>query len=811
MTSVPKPLKFLREHHERVTAVYESGMDDGAGGAKEKLAELLALLSMAVVTEERLVLKYKLAAAQEVESCGHEFVRTLSKEIGEEYEVRKEADAEADVGDLNTLVDLIFPFYFKNNAEAEAVDLALEVERLEDVLPFVDEENYMRVTEYLVQTANYLVEPDDTTARKVVYDIYMAQAQYARAMRIAILMNDRDLISGAYNAVDAEENPGLKKQLCFILGAARVYLEDDEDDDDLLAYMGNTQMMEHFRALARELDVLEPKTPEDIYKSHLETIARSSSRNVNSARANLASTFVNAFVNAGYGTDKLLTVEDSKWIYQNKDHGMMSAVASLGAIHMWDWESGNTEMNKYMYSSEPYIKAGSMLAVGLVNCGVRDAYDIAYALLEEAMQEDNDTVKTGAILGLALAYAGQNKENAQELLEPLIVDGTASMEVACMASLAIGIIFVGSSNADVTSLMFQALQERSEADLASPFALYMCLGIALVYLGQKEEAEIGIELAATMPEHLQKVGALLIETCAYCGTGNVLKIQKMLHMCSDHLPEGTDATFQAVATIGIAIIAQGEELGSEMALRTFNNLLQYGEIEIKRAVPLALALLHASNPKMTVVDTLSKLSHDADESVAQGAILALGMVGAGSNSARIAAMLRELAAYYSKDPNALFVTRIAQGLLYMGKGTLTLSPFHSDRLLMNNAAMAGLLAVIFSSLNMKETILGKAHYLLFLNALAIRPRMLMTFNEDLEQVFASVRVGDAVDVVGIAGNPKRITGFQTNDAPVLLDYNHRAEFATDEYISHTPILEGVVIVKKNPDFVDTEDASSSSK
>merc|ERR1711916_11630 len=195
--------------------------------------------------------------------------------------------------------------------------------------------------------------------------------------------------------------------------------------------------------------------------------------------------------------------------------GMMSAVASLGAIHMWDWESGDTEMNKYMYSSEPYIKAGSMLAVGLVNCGVRDAYDIAYAQLEEAMQEDNDTVKTGAILGLALAYAGQNKENAQELLEPLIVDGTASMEVACMASLAIGIIFVGSSKADV----------------ASPFALYMCLGIALVYLGQKEEAEIGIELAATMPEHLQKVGALLIETCAYCGTGNVLKIQKMLHMC----------------------------------------------------------------------------------------------------------------------------------------------------------------------------------------------------------------------------------------------------------------------------------------
>lgn len=41
-----------------------------------------------------------------------------------------------------------------------------------------------------------------------------------------------------------------------------------------------------------------------------------------SARNNLASTFVNAFVNAGFSQDKLVTVEDgSKWMYKNKNHG----------------------------------------------------------------------------------------------------------------------------------------------------------------------------------------------------------------------------------------------------------------------------------------------------------------------------------------------------------------------------------------------------------------------------------------------------------------------------------------------------------
>ena len=55
--------------------------------------------------------------------------------------------------------------------------------------------------------------------------------------------------------------------------------------------------------LGRDLDILDPKTPEDIYKSHLGDSAYSrgshaSLPQVDSARANLASTFVNAFVNA---------------------------------------------------------------------------------------------------------------------------------------------------------------------------------------------------------------------------------------------------------------------------------------------------------------------------------------------------------------------------------------------------------------------------------------------------------------------------------------------------------------------------------
>lgn len=63
---------------------------------------------------------------------------------------------------------------------------------------------------------------------------------------------------------------------------------------------------------------------------------------------------------------------------------------------------------------------------------------------------------------------------------------------------------------------------------------------------------------------------------------------------------------------------------------------------------------------------------------------------------------------------------------------------------------------------------------------AMYPRFLITFDENVESLPATVRVGQAVDVVGQAGRPKTITGFQTHSTPVLLAHSERAELATEE-------------------------------
>lgn len=70
--------------------------------------------------------------------------------------------------------------------------------------------------------------------------------------------------------------------------------------------------------------------------------------------------------------------------------------------------------------------------------------------------------------------------------------------------------------------------------------------------------------------------------------------------------------------MGLALIAMAEPVGSQMASRMLEHLLQYGEPPVRRAVPLALALLNVSDPGQQVVDALSRLSHDADSEVRIG-------------------------------------------------------------------------------------------------------------------------------------------------------------------------------------------------
>jgi 26S proteasome regulatory subunit N1 len=779
MTSVPKPLKFLRPHYPDLKQLYSSNSPDASPTSnnywkqpsldKSLFAEFLSVLAMTYSDSgERETLAFRIEAVKVAEKMGkegvkaedpgqwgHEYIRHLASEIEEEYNARIHrgehgaGDAEAEGSDskpqvngtsaaetsmshatYQDLIDiamLVVPFSLKHNAEADAVDLLLELEAINKLPQFVDKDTYARVCLYMVSCVNLLAPPDDMQFLRTAHEIYRKNDRHTEALVLALRLGEREMIRQDF---EAPQNPVMKKQLAFLLGRQNVPIEwlQDEDqpleDQDLIDAIFNTKLSEHFISFAKELGVYEPKSLEDIYKTHLENSRTSLSSTVDSARGNLASTFVNAFVNAGFGNDKLMVgaEEGDSWIYKNKDHGMLSAAASLGMSLLWDTELGLSHIDKYTYSSDENVKAGALLAYGILHSGVRTEMDAALALLSEHVDASSTPLKVSAIVGLGIAYAGSHREDILPLLLAHVQDETTPMQIAALSALSLGLIFSGSAHEEIVPTILQTMMEREPSQLDDQWSRFMSLGLAMLFLGQQDQSDATIETLKAIEHPISKQTQVLVDMCSYAGTGNVLKIQTMLHQCSEHIEkkdedeeedkektsEDKDADkkkddeeqpsdmHQPYAVLAIAFLAMGEEVGAEMSLRHLSHLMHHGEPVIRRTVPLAIALLNPSNPAMGILDTLSKYSHDNDLDVAINAILAMGIVGAGTNNARLAQMLRQLAGYYYKEPDCLFMVRTAQGLVHMGKGTIGINPYNTDRTLMSRNAVCGLLTVLVS-------------------------------------------------------------------------------------------------------------------
>lgn len=140
------------------------------------LASILSVLAMTYSDNgKRDTLYYRLISksTEDAGDWGHEYVRHLAAEIGTEYSLltegttekeKNEAALEEEVieekhGESRTVSAEVLQkaaedcvgFFLSHNAEADAVDLLMEVERIEQLPKYTDEGTYARVCQYLVR------------------------------------------------------------------------------------------------------------------------------------------------------------------------------------------------------------------------------------------------------------------------------------------------------------------------------------------------------------------------------------------------------------------------------------------------------------------------------------------------------------------------------------------------------------------------------------------------------------------------------------------------------------------------------------
>ncbi|KAL0218515.1 hypothetical protein P9112_004168 [Eukaryota sp. TZLM1-RC] len=722
----------------------------------------------------------------------------------------------------------------QEHSQIEAADVALETKEFDLLFNNVDDSSLPMLIQYITTAAQYFIPTETVDILRYVARVQLRKNMVADALLTALSINDEELAKEVISHAQTDSGTSLQVSWildrcgCFSLVPPSSYTPDS--------------IFDLFMDSVKSLEMQEPKDTESIYKSRLSesmylssTRATSSTagRRVDSAAVNLANTYTNAFVHAGYGQDSVYTDTNAyiNWTSRQKARGVTAAAAGLGLVHLFQPNEGANVIDPILNSSDPQAIAGGLLGIAICHSSFPDEGDVVVALLEDGLSgEKGPECQVMSCLGLGIAYVGTNRDDIAEALTSGLLSGSA--ELSCVCALALGMIFVGSGNDDVSQLIVSTFFERidSESHLCKDSVLgLMILGLSMVFLAKEHEAS---ELLLTLENAIEENGDndeikkskkkviqsahILVSAMSQVNNGNVLAVQHLLSIISSTAAEYaveqekeekdkenkakkqsfTGVNPASMAVICIALIAGTEDVGNEMALKLLTSINQFSVLEAKQAVPAALALMSWSMPRTFVTDSLIRLAHDTNSSVAASAILALGLTGQGTNNTRIAQNLRRLVDHYEKDSTLVLACRIAQGLLHTGKGLVAAVPYVFEGKVVSKRAFAGILPVLISLLDPQNFLLSKFHVLLYCMAPALKPRTLNTIDHEGKKLLISTRVGRAVDTSAMPGKPLRVTGFQTHETPVVVSRGDRGDFGDLSWKPRVSVLEGVVVVDR---------------
>ncbi|KAJ1611301.1 proteasome regulatory subunit S2 (RPN1) [Cryptosporidium canis] len=457
MTSVPKALKFLGIHYERLREFCDMQVS-GNGQLRELSCEIISVLSTTLGDmKERRALSYRLLSGSKkgILDWGQEYVRNIVGEIILEYSERQSSneasetpDQDIDISDLLELVRIMVPYQIEKHCELEAIDLLCEVEQMETLMEYlakIDSEQMERIVLYLQQLSQYAISAEEHDLYlRLCFELLLSFERHSWAVSVALKLEGQSCKERIFSVIDdvisyetrrvrelgavagetgvegssgAPKVSGLSilKQIFFQLAkfSSNIDLEElkshlvgrdfckifgESELSTMEGIFSNEYLSRFYLFLAKELDVLEPKTPEEVYKTHLEESGRYSSRSMmvlDTAKQNLASTYVNALVNVGFCKDKLIGEDDSSWLYKNKDSGKMAVSASLGVINLWNIDEGLANIDKFQWSDDPFIKAGALIAFGLMSIRIKNDCDPSFALLSEYISSEEGHPRSG--------------------------------------------------------------------------------------------------------------------------------------------------------------------------------------------------------------------------------------------------------------------------------------------------------------------------------------------------------------------------------------------------------------------------------
>ncbi|EOB13658.1 26S proteasome regulatory subunit rpn1 [Nosema bombycis CQ1] len=644
---------------------------------KPKLFDVVSAIS--IIGNDKDILKYRIEGNTiPLSEWGHLYVKKLTGCI-----IDAKQGKFPDIPFESTLEvgQLCKEFLFRNNLEFEAIDFLIDIEKICDVVEYVDNHNYKRIILYLEEMAVF------SDLKNVLNEIYKKMEDHAKFVCHAIEQGKKK------QAIEYTKNikdPRIRRQILYILAKLHVFYESRDPEERQILSNEHVKTIYKEVVQALELDTKPVTQKRSKYEKDLHKPIHQASFS--------PITLTNGFIHMGYEQDTIFFPRDStpapldyEAILNSDIPELVTVLASVGVIGLWNPPKVLELLQEHIFGEISRKKTGSLLALALSSTHIYDDNQTYLSLLTGNLQSNDLIHILPTLLGIQSLYSGtftnddpdsNTLQNLKEILTPLLF--SESHEIALFTSFVLGSIFVGSADDELVSIFMQMFIEKEEHADTHFFKLHM-LGLALLYYKRPDVECCISELETNYSRH----GSILVKGFQFIRSGDPEVVKNIF---ADSFTGETDALLESLAILSCSLIGMGDEVAFQMVSRIATSSLLLESSHLKSVLPLCYALLYTSNPQPSVIDVLEKSLNSGDSNVVIPTIFALGVIGGGTVNGRIQKILDQQFSYFYKDPKASSVLKISQGLLSLGKGMGTLSPFFYDKTVLSPKNLIGLFA-----------------------------------------------------------------------------------------------------------------------
>ncbi|KAI5192774.1 26S proteasome regulatory subunit N1 [Nematocida minor] len=698
----------------------------------------------------------------------------------------------------NVVYDVI-SCLFKFNCECECIDLLLEIDRLQYIHHFIDSDNLERAVNYLLSLSFYVRSSRIPDALQVILLKSSKIEEYA----ILMIKNRKikELLKVYATRTEIEK---IKIVHTLAKHEAWNYVTKEEWDSFMssntayAAVLNNTYTAVLNKYVSDKLELSKDKVSTEEYGSFSDALSKVSFSNETIAEP------------------------------ENKKTYKITTQCSKGLLFMWDQNKALIELEDNLFCEDGYLRVSSILALSAATCRVYDDNDTVLAAVEEGMNTKSVTQKIVLMISLVLKYASSNRPDIFEIIQKMLYD--ESIEVCLFAVYAAGCIFSGSCNTEVYTEVLNVLASRIGDDSdnvvtngsingnissnGNNIVRFALLGVSLIFLQGTDAVYSVIESAEVLGTYATAL-SILMRSMAYLGTGDTDVIHDILKDAldiSENASEEAEATengniydtfdYKTVFSIlGVALISMGDDTSVQMAAHILEGSSLLDIPRAHMAIPLAYSLLYMSSGRTDIIDKLRRCICSSDLSVIVSAVVSLGTIAAGSNNSRVISILDDISSVCGKGASGS-VIKIAYGLVRMGHGLFGLSVMRDG--VISSKSVACFMGFLFGAMDGGISVLDRYYFILMLISASIHPKYLIGVNAEGVPVDVNIRVGGRVDITGVAGSPRKLSGAQVHASPIILQPQEAAEILTETDMFRTG--EGVVVVQEKEKEKEKEDS-----